>query len=105
MIWTNIHRAGFLPDFLNENDTRTAVEQLHDNYAHGGGWNDFHGFALHNFVRDFIGKPLAELQYPGDPPMREVARTKLDDEWVILFECDWVAVIQDNGGFRVARLD
>lgn len=90
---------GFLPMFLNDSNPKDAVTQLNDSYAHGGGWHDFKGFEL---IKQ--GDRYA-LAYPGDPPMRELARTKLRNELVVLFEASWVAVIQPDETFRVARMD
>jgi hypothetical protein len=92
---------GFLPVFLNDSNPKDAVTQLNEAYAHGGGWHDFQGFTLikHGLL------PHYALSYPGDPPMRELARAKLRDETVVLFEASWVAVIQPDETFRVARMD
>lgn len=100
---------GYLPFFLDNENPRSAVEQLHANYTHGGGWNDFHGFEL---IR--TGQPQPDypwhgsytLRYPDDPPYEELARTHLhDSECIVLFSHDWVAVIQKDGNYRVARMD
>lgn len=95
MNWTNKHMAGLLPQMLSEGNPADAVTQLNDAYAHGGGWHDFKGFTL----------TKRGLEYPDDPPMKELARTKLRDEDVVLYEYDWVAVIQPDGSYRIARMD
>jgi len=107
--WTNEEVAGLLPEFLDIYDPRGAVEQIDGNYAHGGGWRDFEGFVLVQ-----RGGAYA-LAYPGDPAMREMSRTYLPQvgegpaagqrgmETVVLFEVSWVAVVQQDGAFRVAR--
>jgi hypothetical protein len=92
--------GGFLPLFLNTDNPAGAVDQINKSYAHGGGWHDFHGFDL---IATKTG--AYRLQYPQDPPMKEISRTTLRDEIVVLFTYDWVAVIQQDGSFRVARLD
>lgn len=99
MIWTNIEAAGLIPEFLSEHDPRPAREQIHENYAHGGGWNSFHGFEL----RQHDGRYA--IYYPGDPAMREVSRTSLRDELIVLFQYAWLAVIQPNGTYEIARID
>ena len=99
--FTNMNAAGFLPAFLSENSADDAVTQLNRNYAHGGGWQDFHGFTLHN--KDKVGG--STLSYKGDPDMREISRGVLRDETVILYQCEWVAVVQKDGSYRVARMD
>jgi hypothetical protein len=105
MLWFthNADALGILPTFLSDEDPRPAVEQLNANYAHGGGWHDFKGFTYHDGKED--GDCRARLEYPDDPPMREVGRTLLRDELIIVFEYSWVAVVQRDGSYRVARMD
>jgi hypothetical protein len=98
--WTDNEAAGYLPLMLSVWDKRGAVEQLDAAYAHGGGWHDFKGFSLNRHADGSYG-----LAYPGDPEMRERSRTQLRGETIILFECDWVVVEQQNGSFRAARMD
>lgn len=99
--FTNMQVAGSLPQFFDETDKRGAVAQAHSNYAHGGGWQDFQGFTLKGAFKE----GAAQLNYPDDPPTREISRAKLRDELVIMFEHAWVAVVQLDGTFRVARMD
>lgn len=90
---------GFLPDMINDGSPDSAVQQFHRNYQHGGGWHRFHGHKLTTFA----GKPA--LQYPGDPPQPAIAEATLRDEQIVLFQGSWVAVIQKDGSFEVARMD
>lgn len=99
--FTNARYCGMLPEFFSEHDPRPAHEQLDENYAHGGGFNPFHGYTLHD-VDKWGG---SYLQYPADPPMREIARAKLRDEIIILFQGEWVAIVQPDGKFVVTRCD
>lgn len=92
-------RLGLIPAFLSEHDPRPAVEQLHTNYAHGGGWRKFEGFLLVEENEHYA------LSYPGDPLMHEVGRAQLRDETVVVFEYSWVAVIQSDGTYEIARMD
>lgn len=87
---------GFLPDMLREDDPRPAREQLDSGYRHGGGWDPFKGHEL-----------LANnaICYPGDPPLYPVAETKLRDELILLYEHDWVAIIQPDRSFEICRMD
>jgi hypothetical protein len=87
---------GLLPGMLNSNDPRPAREQLDSGYAQGGGWNPFPGFKL---------TENNNLLYPGDPPTRPVAVTHLRDELIILYEHEWVAIIQPDRSFEVCRMD
>lgn len=101
MIWEMKHsRAtpamlGYLPSFLDEDDPRSAREQLNANYPFGG-WQPFKGFTM-----------LADgnLAYPGDPPTILLAETKLRDETVRFYQHAWVAVVQPDGSFEVCRMD
>lgn len=97
----NPEDLGLLPMFLTDENPAGAVEQIDSNYGHGGGWQDFDGFKLTNHEEG----ESARLEYPGDPALWPMASTKLRDETVILFECSWVAVVQPDGKFRVARID
>lgn len=90
--------VGLTPAFLNETSDDDAVTQLNRHYAHGGGWHDFEGFS-------FKDGDEPQLLYPGDPPMEAVAMWKLRDERIILFDHAWVAVVQPDNSFRVARMD
>ena len=116
MIWT-VHSAyrpevlGLLPEFLSPADERDVRTQLHENYAHGGGWQPFEGFELqrnlatHTGSHEAVEDPMAfTLQYPEDPPVRALAYTTLRDETIILFQWSWVVVI-GPWGWEVARMD
>ena len=96
--FTNMLRAGYLPQFFSEADPRPAREQAHESYVHGGGWIPFKGFEL-------INEEPASILYPGDPPVREVSRGHLRDETIILFQHSWVAIVQPTGEYEIARMD
>lgn len=107
MIWhlqegMNPAAVGIIPDFLSESDPRGAVAQLHANYAHGGGWRDFEGFTLVHPIDEI---EAYTLNYPGDPPMKEIARAQLRDETIIIFQHSWVVVIESDTGWRCSRMD
>lgn len=87
---------GFIPGFLSENDPRPAREQIDSAYQHGGGWSPFEGFKM---LSD------GNMQYPGDPPTRLLAETKLRDEVIRFYEHSWLAIVQQNGSFEVTRVD
>lgn len=88
---------GYLPGMLSEKDPRPAKEQLHTGYSHGGGWAPFSGFRFN--AKNFT------LTYPGDPPMRLAARAQLRDETILVFEGDWVLILQKDGAWEVARMN
>ena len=103
--FTNHHLAGAIPSFLSEDDPRPAALQINERYIYGGpdgGWNSFPGFKL---LRPMSADGPFRLAYAGDPDRREKCRAKLRDETIILFESDWVAIIQPDGSYDVARID
>lgn len=88
--------VGYIPEFLSPDDPRPAKEQFNDAYAHGGGWNPMEGWEL---------LPLRRLKYPGDPPLKPVAELILRDETILVYPHAWVAIVQADGSFEVARMD
>lgn len=102
--------VGFIPEFLSEEDPRSAVEQINQNYAHGGGWRDLpvggsEGFSL---------APTGLLLFPGDPALVPLAEASLHGgicepdatgELIIVYTNAFVAVKRADGSYRVARID
>lgn len=86
---------GFIPEFLTPGDPRCAREQIHDRYI--SGWQSFDGFHM--------DKTTYELTYPGDPPMKPLARSWLRNELLLFYDCAWLAIVQPNGSYEIARLD
>jgi hypothetical protein len=85
---------GYIPEFLSDRDPRPAKEQIDANYV--SGWNSFKG---HRLNAD------NSLSYPGDPPQKPLAQYKLRDELIVFYPSSWVAIIQPDRSFDVARLD
>ena len=94
--------AGLLPLFLDRDDPRPAREQIHESYAHGGGWHEFTGFTPHI---DWADPLKSYLSYPDDPPMRAIAFALFGEELVLLFQHSWCAIVQPDLSTDVARLD
>jgi hypothetical protein len=102
-VWNRLHpratedHLGFIAVFCNDDDPRSAREQLNDNYAHGGGFNPTKGFEM---------AENGELSYPGDLPMKPLWNCIIHGEEVRVYEHAWVAIInlKDNS-FIVARMD
>lgn len=90
-----LEHLGYIPYWLDEANPKSAREQLNDGY-HFGGWRPFPGFKLMDDN---------SLTYPGDPPMRPLARAKLRDELVVFYPHSWVGVIQPDRSFEVCRMD
>lgn len=101
--WTMLHpkmtraHLGYLPGFLSEADPRPAKEQIDENYAHGGGWRPFGSWKL--------DPRTLTLRYPGDPPMRPLAVTRLHNEHIYFYEHAMLLILQADGSFEVARVD
>ena len=100
--FTNGHLTGLLPSFFSEHDPRSAREQLHTGYAHGGGVQPFSGFLLGGNMKN---PPSLQLDYPGDRPMRYISHARLGDELIVVFEYSWVAIIQPDGDLIITRCD
>ena len=96
--WTADDMLGLIPHFLSEMNPAGAVEQIDAGYRqNGGGWRDTSGFTL--------DVEAGKLTYPGDEPRRLVADASLRDEPILFFDGAWIAVVQPDGAFRVARID
>lgn len=105
MIWTtnNPRALGLIPSFLSEHDPRPVKEQINEGYAHGGGWSKFDGFDIKGF--DPVDPMKTSIRYPGDPPFQCIAWVALRNEVVLVFGYSWVAIVQENGDYEIARLD
>lgn len=87
---------GFIPHFLSALDPRPAREQIDSAYQHGGGWRPFEGFLMYQD---------GSIQFPGDPAHRVLAEARLGDEIIRYYQHSWVAIVQPDGTFEIARLD
>lgn len=85
---------GYIPQFLDIQDPRSAKEQINENYV--SGWNNFTGFKM------VEGNGLS---YPGDPTYRPLAVATLREEKIYFYDHAWVAIVQPDGSFETARLD
>lgn len=100
--WTLLHpkmtmeHLGYIPGFLQESDERPAREQINERYKFGG-WQPYSGFT----------KLTAKnaLTHPGDPALIPIAMTRLRDERIFVYQSAWVAIVQPDRTFEVARLD
>lgn len=86
---------GALPGFLDPADPRPAREQFQARYQWGG-WSPTPGWRM---------RADGVLQYPGDDPLPVLAETILGTERVLFYPHAWVAIVQPDGAFEVARLD
>lgn len=101
MVWEFLHpnvdedSLGFIPFFFNDEDPRSAKEQIDTAYV--SGWNSFHGFKM--------DPQTQALKYPDDPELPVLARAMMRDEQILFYDCAWVAIRQKDGSFEVARID
>lgn len=89
-------RTGYIPEFFDENDPRSAREQINQNYKHGGGWFPLKGWKL--FEDNSI-------RYPGDRTLMPVSTAKLRNETIVVYPGAWVAIIQPDRSYEIARID
>ena len=93
---TEMEDIGFWPEMFSETDPRPAAEQINERYAHGGGWQPIKGFELEGNM----------LVYFDDQPFRPLAMAMLHGkELLVLFQHDFVAIIQPDKSFEVSRMD
>jgi hypothetical protein len=97
--WTDNEAAGLLPFLLSIHDKANAAEQLmvdEDTVF----WTHPENFTL---LRNSDGS--YGLVPPGRMSLLERSRTYLRGETIILFECDYVAIEQQSGAFRVVGME
>lgn len=87
--------VGIIPAFLDEDNPKSAKEQIADQYI--SGWSPFKGFKFDPETRI--------LTYPDDPPLHPVAEGKLRDETILVYRYGWTLILQPDGSWEVARLD
>lgn len=92
-----IEHLGDIPSFLLLADLRNAADQFDERYAFGGGWQPMRQWQYNEKTKSII--------YPGDPPLHPIAETTLRDELILLYPSAWVAIIQPDGAYEVARMD
>ena len=85
-----------IPEMLDLTNPALARDQFNANYQHGGGWRPRDMFTLGD--DDSLG-------YPGDEPLHPLAEITSRDERVLIYELNFVAVIQPDRSFEVCRMD
>ena len=108
----NAPMLGMIPLFLDLDDPRPAREQFDENYAHGGGWQPFKGFALVNIdgKGHQIPIPNWRLIYPDDPAYQPIGWCYLRDECIIVWPYSWVMIWKADGtttggDWEICRMD
>jgi len=99
---TNSLLWGFVPQMLNEADPMPLWEQIHNSYAHGGGWVDMPQFEL---IKGGANTEFV-IQYPCDPKMYELGRIVRGDEYLALFDYSFMLWFNAaTGEKKIARID
>ena len=89
-------QLGFLPEFLSDDDPRSAREQYDENYV--SGWHPMSGWTLDD--------QTMTLSYPGDPPLKPFCMTALhDSELIYFYPHAQVLILQMDGSFEMSRMD
>jgi len=103
LMWKFLHpqmtwgHLGFIPNWLDDDDPRSAREQLDAGYRYSVGfWEPLPGQKLTN---------QNWLTYPGDPPLIPLAEAKLRDELILFYDHSMVAIVQPDRTFKVTRMD
>jgi hypothetical protein len=86
---------GLIPDFLDDDDPRSAKEQFNDRYV--AGWEPFEGFTF--------DVETGMLSYPGDPPMKPISIMLFRQELILLFDFAWVMIVQPDKSWEICRMD
>lgn len=95
-----LEHLGFIPEFLSEDDPRSAAEQINENYHHGGGWRPMAGWEL-----DHTNRAITYGKDHIDPPYQPIAHTKFREELIVFYRHSWLAIVQPDGKYEVSRID
>lgn len=95
------YHLGYVPMFFNNMDPRSAADQLHKNYANGGGVNPRPKFSIN---------AKGQLVWNHDELFERIAEATLHpghdlEEKLIFFTSSYLAIIQKNGDMVVTRVD
>jgi hypothetical protein len=87
---------GFIPGWLDDNDPRSAREQLNEKYVYGG-WQPFQGFKKLDIKYG--------LHYPGDPVQYPFSMITFRNEKLLIYPGSWVCIVQEDKSWEVCRMD
>lgn len=96
--------VGIIPSFLNEDDLRSAADQINEGYAHGGGWSPMSGWTFNHDTKEIT----YETSDPEDTPevYQPLAKSFLRDEEIYIYYGGWTAIVECiTSNVAVARLD
>ena len=97
MVPGGIQYAGYIPGWLREDDPRPVQEQLDSAYAAQGGFRPQNGFKYFSVS--------GAMKFPGDPAMMPCCTIMIRDELVIIYKHGYVAIVQADKSFVIARMD
>jgi len=102
MFAINIEAFGMIPHWIDRYQEDPLWFQVHEGYAHGGGWRDFEGFEV---LQGDAETPY-EIQYPEDPVYEEIGRIQTEQEVLVMFPNSWVLWQNlKDGNTKIARID
>jgi hypothetical protein len=94
----NPDMLGLLPLWATPEAQPSMVDQIHDNYAHGGGWTNVTSFT--------VDTETGAMQYPGDPDQWPISIMVGEAEVLWVYLGSWVTVMdRATGECRTARID
>jgi hypothetical protein len=93
----HLDHLGYIPAFLDEDDPDDARTQLDKNYAFGGfrPQSQWH----------LLDPVTMAMQYPGDPPTKPLWMGFHRQERIYVYPYGYVAVVQPDNSFVMARMD
>jgi len=87
---------GLILGMIDPGDPRPAREQLNAGYQPSG-WHPQDGFKFN--------PKTGLMSYPGDPPLSPLSAIPLRREMIVLYPYSYVAIVQPDGAFEIARMD
>lgn len=102
-MWELLHpdmtpeHLGFLPFIISPGDNRPVEEQINERYQHGGGWRPNYKWAMDPDTK--------AITFLGDKPLLPIARIQVNDETVYVYDHAYVAIVEADGSYEVARMD
>lgn len=92
-----INMLGIIPELIYRADM-PVVEQVNQNYAHGGGWQRFPGFKLN--------RADMSIKFPGDPAFLPCAKAQINEkETVYVYPYAWVLIDRGGDDWEISRMD
>lgn len=95
----NMEMLGFIPGWLSNDDPDPPEKQIDKNYSHGGGWRPM------SSKEWGVDRETYTIQYPEDPPLLPLAKTKVHDDIVVFYPYAFVGVFRPDGTYEIARVD